>query len=123
VEETHARFAAIFGRCEYGTDQKRQTNVALMVGTDTMADKVFQITVDFAHQPLALQPIAVDPLNTPADSYLTHIIETEVAIEQANEGAEHGRRIVVLCPVSQQFSPFDVERFHIIGRSGAHYRI
>ena len=59
-----------------------------MVGTDRIADEIFRIAADFAHLALALQHIAVDPLNTEVDFGLVHIMEAEASVEQADAGTE-----------------------------------
>src|SRR5664279_1702631 len=96
VSEALAGHVAILNRSEHSAEEKRRSVGVLMVWTDHLIDECHWITAYPGQVALTLKAETILAFNQQGHLGVTHIVEGEGAIEQANEWPDRRRSIVIL---------------------------
>ena len=92
----------VLGRREHRAEEQHEAVGVLMVRPDRVTDEIERIAADEPHRARAVQHEAVRPLDAHRELGLAHVVDREVAIEQADERPDRAGGVVVLGLAEQE---------------------
>jgi hypothetical protein len=120
MREAHAGCIAVLHRREHGAEEQHRAIGILVMPADHLIDQLLRIAADLADIARAFEHEAVGARDVERDARAAHVVEREGAVEQADEGSDRRRGVVVLgLGEEERGAPLDVAQVHVIAERRA----